>query len=373
MLTQAEPLGGLPSLHGMTTKEFASLPDEDKRTILVQELTRWTTGVANLEARSTTLVWPAQYSRGNAGQRLKEPNRYACQHRSKDGSYYCVLDWFSREDKGSLTTHGVTAMNVKTGEARSIGKYGKLEQVCGLIESEASRSVQVNRLAYWLAGVGNCWAGEGADFAANFPLQYLLKHQKAIKFDGLGEGSQTFQISLDVDSPESRFADHRTVWISVEKGFMPVRMHRHWELSAVEAGKPPALTTVTDTEVKEMRQIGDSWFPWHIVETIRGTRGGEELVKGVADVNETIVDEIKLGSVTDEDLEVQFPPGCYVEDRVRSLKYRVGNQGEHLPFASEIDVRSVDHVSSGVRWRFIWVGTIFLLGCCLALYVWRRR
>ena len=350
----------------MTAKEFMSLGDEDKRTVLISALEQRERGLENIEAHSTTSVYNVEYSNGKTGEAVEQPSRHVCKHRFKDGAYWAMIDLFRPEDKKRPTMHVETMMDNKLGESRSIAEQGKLSGVYGAIDIKADTTIRNGRFAGWI--------GHGFDDGDHLPLQYLINHQDAIRFEGLGQDGRTIKISLEVreDIPGKPIVtESRTLWINPEKGFLPVRMNGRWKSSFRLPGRKPLFGEM-DTEIIELKQVGGVWFPWHFIEVSHAYQSGKENKQ--ATVRETKVDKVELGRVTNEDLEVNFAPGIEVFDKIRNSRYVIGKNGEKL-FVGHATSLKGEEPAGGIPWRWVLVlvSGLLLVGASIGLYLKRRH
>jgi hypothetical protein len=275
----------------MTASQFDSLPDDEKRSVLVDILQKREQAVQNLQIDSETKVYNVQYRDGKAGELLEKITRYDCQLRRKDGSYWARIDYYRSKQPDRIQGRVFTAKEAKSELVKSIARDGEDGVNRAITAEEGNAMIQLGKYHYWFDA--------SFDEAHEFPISFLLKHQDAIKFAGLSDDKQQVKISLLYESADGTpFKDFRTLWLDPNKGFMPVRMQRRWEYAL-----DPPFYSVLATEVKKLEQVDGIWFPTHLTLTCTG-RVSEE--KGYATVYETTAGEIKLGKVTDVDLQEQF-------------------------------------------------------------------
>jgi hypothetical protein len=301
----------------MTAKEFDALPDADKRTVLVRTLQERERAVRNLQAPSVTRLYTVDYRDGKTGAFRKDLGRWVCELRRKDGNHWASIDWFLPEDEPDRpTAKVVTTMDAKSGVARSVAEHRQMKGVYGAIATQEDRMIQNAGFHYWFDAT--------FDKPQEFPISFLLKHQEAIKFEGLSRDGQEIQISLLFETSDGTpYEDSRTVWIDPQRGFMPVRMHRRWEYDT-----PGRLRQETDTEVKKMEQVDGVWFPTHFTQTCVSGGSAEA---GYAGVYETTVGEIRLGAMTDDDLHVHFADGVEVHDKIKGVRFRADKATQSAP------------------------------------------
>lgn len=303
----------------MTAKEFDALPDTDKRVVLVSSLEERERSVRNLQAQSTTHLYNVRYRNGKTGPLVKDLGRYVCELRRKDGNHWASIDWFLPEDPDHPNVKVITSMDAKSGVSKSVAQHVKMDGVYGAIATEEDIMIKSGHFHYWFDAL--------FDMAEEFPISFLLKHQEAVKFEGLSGDSQEIKITLHVEVPERQFQDTRTVWIAPQRGFMPVRMHRRWEYKATAPGRTP-LYTETDSEVKKMEQVDGVWFPTHFTDT---SIGRLSVAEGYASVFETTVGRIKLGAITDDDLKVNFGDKVQVQDRIKGVWFTADKATQSAP------------------------------------------
>jgi hypothetical protein len=216
-------------------------------------------------------------------------------------------------------------MDSKSGVARSVAEHRQLDGVYGAITTAEDPIIQNGCFHYWFDIPFDKKAQE-------FPISFLLKHQEAIKFEGLSGDGKEIRISLLFKTSKGTpYQDFRTIWLDPQRGFTPVRMHRRWEFEATAPGATP-LYSELDTEVKEMKQVDGVWFPTHFTETCVGRTS---VADGYATVYETTVGRIKLGAMTDDDLQVHFADGVQVHDRIKGVWFVATEETQSAPPASE--------------------------------------
>lgn len=301
----------------MTAQEFGALPDADKRTVLVNSLQARERAVQNLQASSATRVYNVEYRDGKTGSFLGDVvGRYVCELRRKDGSHWASIDWFIPSKPDRPNQKVITSLDAKSGVARSVAEQDAMKGVYGAIDTKEDVLIQANRFHYWF----------DANFEKpqSFPISFLLKHRDAVKFEGVSDDGELIRISLHVETNEGTpYKDVRTVWMDPQKGFLPVRMHWRWEYDS-----RPLLDQNMDVAVLKTEQVDGVWFPTHFTETCTDSKS---IAKGYAGVYETTVSKIRLGAMTDDDLQVRFTHGTEVQDRIKGAWFVANDATQSAP------------------------------------------
>ncbi len=300
----------------MTAREFNELTDTDKRTVLVRTLEERERAVKNLRASSVTHVYNVEYRDGKTGAVVDDMSRYVCELRRKDGNHWASIDWFLTKNPDRPNQKVITSKNIKDGLAKSVAEQDTLKGVYGAIATEEDLMIRTGRFHYWFDA--------SFDKPREFPISFLLKHKDTIQFQGLEEGDQLIKISLDIQTRNGTpFQESRTLWLDPQKGLMPLKMHWRWEYETV-----PPLYSEIETEIKELVQVQGVWLPVHFVETVIGR---VSVADGYATVYETTASGIELGTMTDEDLDIRFPDGTEVEDRIKGAWFVAGQSVQSAP------------------------------------------
>jgi hypothetical protein len=303
----------------MTAEEFESLPESDRRTVLVSSLQEWQRAVLNLQAKSMTHIYNVEYRDGVTENVVQDIGRYTCELRRLDGNHWAKVAWFlPGDDPNHPLAQIVTTMDTKAGVSRSFGEHRQMKGVYGAIATEEDHMIRNGRLHYWFEA--------SFEKSREFPIVFLLEHQDEIEFEGLSDDRQQIKVSLRYKSSSGTpFQDSRTVWIDPLRGFLPVRMHRRWEY---DTRPQPPLDQVWDLDVKSTRQVDGAWLPDHIVEVSASTAS---IADGYVSIFETSVEEIKLGVMDQSDLRIEFPDGVEVHDRIRGVWFKAGPRVQSAP------------------------------------------
>ena len=244
--------------------------------------------------------------------RLVNPARFrAC---FLNGSYFFERSTFSRFDDLELRNpldnvcnswnqeQGVNRSRVRQSQAPNRTDYR--------IGTEQDEIVIAgNRYGYWLDG-------ERSKFGEHF-LRYLYDKQQEISVDP-GKDGETVAITVPWASAWNRKYDGVTrLVLDPAKGFLPIATHGHWE-------RPFDSWRIQENYVIESRLVGDVWMPTKLQEVTRA----QLLPPNNATVHNITVLSIEQGTVTPEDLALNFPKGAKVVDTIKGVVYRVGQNGE---------------------------------------------
>lgn len=129
-----------------------------------------------------------------------------------------------------------------------------------------------------------------------------------------------------------------------------------------------------DLEVLDVHRIGAVWVP--IEMRVTGWSSG---YPRQVTVRELTIKDAQLGTLTDADLEVVFPPGTEVRDEFTGTRFKVGPNGEELPSRIK-EAHSVAATNAAVldehrnRTWFIIGNVVLLMGVVAArVFIVRRR
>ena len=143
-------------------------------------------------------------------------------------------------------------------------------------------------------------------------LSLWLRHQipakKKIEVEADGEDVRVKVVSLP------NFYDE-CFWLSPSRDWMPMKYQ------TVPANE--RWNRITWGEVEEARQVEGLWVPWKVVRRMRVGESPDRESR-----MEYEVSEFEIGKTSDEDLTIDFPPGTTVNDSVRNVIYRVGEDGQ---------------------------------------------
>jgi len=303
----------------MSAAEFAQLPDADQRTILISALQNREPAVRNLKARSVTRVYNVAYRDGKVGEVVEDICRSVCELRRKDGNHWASINWYRpRDAEDAPTVKVLTMRDAQAGTARSVAQHRQLTGVYGSITSDEDTFIRRGRFHYWFDG--------GFDQEHEFPIQFLLKHQDKLKIESMEAASETIRVSLTYQRPASEgtpYQNQRTLWLDPQKGFLPRRLVIRWEYDL-----DPPFFQETETEVKAFQKVDGIWFPTEFIERSVGRVSIED---GYAAVSETHVEHIELGTVTDEDLNIEFEKGTEVQDRLKGVLFVASDGQQEAP------------------------------------------
>jgi hypothetical protein len=115
------------------------------------------------------------------------------------------------------------------------------------------------------------------------------------------------------------------VWLNPAKGFSIERLETSWRPVTTNGG---TVWQEWRFNVRKYRQVHDVWVPAEARLLSMGSVS-ERTDRGViATVHDMHVDEMQLGSVSKDDLNVAFPPGTLVQDMLKGAAFAVEKGGK---------------------------------------------
>ena len=123
--------------------------------------------------------------------------------------------------------------------------------------------------------------------------------------------------------PNGEYAGSRRcdLWLNPDQNYVMVR----WEYGVERPGEPPRTRSITTTE---SRQVDGVWLPWRVEEIIPADPQRPETVTRYTSNQVT---EASIGTVTEADLALEFPPETEVVDRINNQAWIVAEDGRRIP------------------------------------------
>ena len=160
----------------------------------------------------------------------------------------------------------------------------------------------------------------GLDFTG-FPendfFTFLLEHRADLQIRGIDQESRLVNAGFAYTAEEGRKTGSCTVWLDVGKDFMLRR--RVWE--AKYRANDCERQQYERFEVEDSQQFEGVWLPTRFTDVTLASGGSQ--AKPVGNLWETTAENIKVGRVRKEDLELVFPVGTSVHNEVTGDRWVV--------------------------------------------------
>lgn len=183
----------------------------------------------------------------------------------------------------------------------------------GRIDTTHDTFMDFNRYIRWLSGPKR----EVGDYF----LTYFI--QNSDRYQIYADPEEPHLICVTVPWTAGKTNDEpigrRTLWLDPQKGLLPVKCDS-WRQHEHNFWRRETFT------VEESRVVGGFHLPTRLRETLAVRHPTPR--DPVITIYETIVEKIEQGTVTEADLELEFPPGTEVVDAIEGKSYIVGANGE---------------------------------------------
>ncbi|NLE36860.1 MAG: hypothetical protein GX621_02420 [Pirellulaceae bacterium] len=312
----------------LTAREFARLSEKQQKVALLDGIRENRRKYANISLKTTSSVRKVDVNptTKEMGEVLDDYGSRVFELQRIGGSYRLELN---RYDPGVAdpTVRATCHYDAESGVNRGIGMErlanGK-EQEHGLISTEHEGSSQQCRYASYLGGVG--FLG----FPENDFLGFLLQHENSLQIRGVDQRSGQLEVSFTyVSKVFPGTTGSCVMWFEPEKNWMLVK--RIWERVKPTS---PVASSYERFEVKESKVFDGVWMPTRFTEVTMASREGVPTPMG--NLWNTTAEDIKIGSVKKEDIEVVFSPGTLVRDQITGNRWGVGKSGEKIPYNDNV-------------------------------------
>lgn len=345
-------------------EEFTAMPQDAKKAMLIAAVKQNRELCQNVSAKTTTSKKIVDMDpKSKAVKKLRQDlGRDVHELLRLEKSYRLTRSrWRVGDTKAREVT--VAHYDADSGVKRSrtdTTEAGYDDKTYGSIDTEHTKTGMSCRFA--------CYLGCSFLLPKEDYLGILLDNVNVLQFGEVNEKDRTIEVKITPPSEAPARAVERkiTMWFAPEKGFMLAS----WTL------REKASTGVLyyNSEVQQSREVDGLWLPTQLKDVAWTS---ESEVGPVGNVTEVVVENISVGKVQPKDLEVVFPPGALVSDRILGKRYIIGESGKHLPLARHVtgDASPEIENNSGnlLRWILIGLAGVLLVLACVTLYLRRTK
>ena len=245
--------------------------------------------------------------------------RWDCELRMIDANYWCDQKWFSPKFPDGALIHASSQTTASSGMTKILARHRQQSEAFGAIESREDVMIRSGKLNYWF--------NLTFDDVEHFPLTHMLKNVEAVRFRDCDISRGTIRISLDTRT--LRNEESREIELDTTRGFVPVAIRR--TVRVLNAAPDTYPFYIQDIKIEEFREVGGIWFPWKM----RELNFNQELtLKNEVTVHDTVTHKVELGKLKEGDLELVFPTGTKVHDRINGVwlldgkEFHMGSEGK---------------------------------------------
>lgn len=312
---------------GIPPEEFMRLPEDRQRAALFDGVENNQRRYANISLKTTSRVQIVNVDARTkkTGKILEDMGSDAFELRRIEGSYRMALNRYRpgvREPVVVYTDH----YNAESGVNRHVSteRLAGKDQIHGVISTEHVPSFVACRYLAYLGGFSFVESPEN-DF-----LRFLLRQRKHSRIRGvdLQSGLVEASFTYTFDKPFARTGSI-TMWFDLSKDWLLTR--RVWEGNNP---KDPSDKKYERFEVNESKVFDGIWMPTRFTDVTLASGGG--LPTPVGNLWETTAEDIKIGRVKKEDLEVAFPEGALVRDDITGKRWGVGKSEAKVAYNENV-------------------------------------
>ena len=311
-----------PASHGRSMKitpadlaRFASLPEDQQKAAMLDGMRTIQQKCANISLKTTTCISKVSgdprktngavtlIALGEFGTHVYELRRIGSSYRIEENVSYPKPRKSQRHIEHHDAESGVNqffeTQRLADGKDQNLVRISKDRPGVGTLCAYGS----------YLGGL------DFLEFPENDIFKFLLEHQSDLRIRGIDQQSRLVEASLTYTDEPAEKTVSWSVWLDLGKDWMLRRMGREEKFrESARAGEE----TYESFEVSESEQFDGVWLPTKVREITWSSR------LSFGNLRETTAENIKIGSVKKEDLEIVFPAGTVVSDEITGDRWTVG-------------------------------------------------
>ena len=294
---------------------FASLPEDQQKAAMLDGIRTIQRRCDNVSLKTTTCVSKVSgdprktngavtlLALGEFGTHVYELRRIGSSYRIEESVSYPG----PREPQWHIERHDAESGVNQFFETQRVA--GGKDQNLATISKERSGVGTLCAYASYLGGL------DFLGFPENDIFKFLLEHQTDLRVRGIDQQSRLVEVSLTYTDERADKTVSWTAWLDLGKDWMLRRLGREEKYRrSARAGEE----TYQSFEVSESEQFDGVWLPTKVREITWSSR------YSFGNLRETTAENIKIGSVKKDDLEIVFPAGTVVSDEITGDRWTVG-------------------------------------------------
>lgn len=239
---------------------------------------------------------------------------------------YWQLGDSNRQDVELVNSDGSIsqfASNFNALRGQGVTRSGGTVRPGGYIDSKRDPLMDSNRYRFWLN------IRDWGLYESEYIFNYVLDRKDLFQVEtdaesGLLKLTTDYVRSVHTEASSGK----RILWLDPNKGYLPVKGLFEWQHS------PNGRRIIERFEVNESMLVGDVWMPTSIK---------EHLLSSVHNIFTIRITEIEQGSVTPEELEIEFLPNTLFVDAIKGISFVGDEKGNPIgPVKPTVSRANVD-------------------------------
>jgi hypothetical protein len=321
------PAGGEKAAFSVSIEDFAKLSPADQKLLLGAAFDHRLQHATNIRYESQESHGDYKNWDGRSGELVDEVSEFTFRDWRLGRAYRIIKDSVGPDPSEPMRPVEVR-FDHDTGIRKSKTTMDE-NVVIGMIDKGEDKWLEGNRFGFWLDGKNPSSTGE-------FLFRYLSEHKDTYTIEApydIDKVRLTLPwIPFTFTNARRPLVGKREYVLDSVKGFFPVRGTARWDATLKDGSE---VWQTEEFTVEAARQIKDIWMPIELKEI----RGSALLPAKFVNVLVTEVEKIELDTVTAKDLELVFPKGTQVLDRVQRMQYVVGENGEQTHVYRDSEAR----------------------------------
>lgn len=340
------------------SEHLQSLPDSERDDLLAIMLTSRREMQQNIEVVSETRIYNTEFINGAPTKtQTADSGWFKYEFWFRGGSYRLRSNWFESQVIDEREWTSTASYLADEGVGRILSEVPGTGNAYARIAPMHDGPVRNNRAILLLNSTGHVPSSE-------FLLDSLLRARNEWTVQFLPDSSLIeFKIPYAIEGRnEGKPIGDRIVSLDSNRGMLPISSHLHWRDNL---GWREEVSKFLDPKL-----YANLWLPTRFEEVVRSSTGEPNQCSHY----DTVISNVRIGSVEREDLIVKFPPGTEVVDDYLGISYVEGEPNSKTPLgkiANLSDTGRQSPVSGGKSW-LIWIN-IFAIVSIVTLAVYRKR